>query len=355
MTRPRSSPSDGTGCAHAPEWDEELFVLNYATRLFMAITDKKGLIQTALETFADFSRTQQVGIVLVDESGLELTEAGLYDRGVVTFPGRTFCLEKDSPEHAFIQSHEIRDCPANAPSFPWAGQGSGHTRCLCIPVARSSEAISALVTLTISDQPLDFETLQRLRVLSSVFALSLENMRLFEMAVFDGLTKVHVRRYFEIRANEEMAKMQRSPQHLGIILMDIDDFKEVNDCFGHVVGDQVLVEFAEKISRGLRQDIDIVCRYGGDEFVILLPQTDPQETEKVAQRILDTVSRHRFTALPADHEVSISAGAMSIGPDQRIPIQTLIHQVDTLLYAGKRSGGNTVVTVWDSQSPNPQP
>jgi len=350
MTRHQSSPSRMDIAAQAPDWDEELFVLNYATRLFLAITDKKALIQTALETFADFSRTQQVGIMLVDENRLELTEAGFYEQGMTTFPGRTFHLEKNSPEHELILSHEIQRCPEDLKFFPRIEHTSseqGH--CLCIPVACTSKAIRALIILTISEQSPDFETLQRLRVLSSVFALSLENMLLFEMAVFDGLTKVHVRRYFEIRANEEMAKMKRTPQYLGIILMDIDDFKAVNDCFGHQVGDHVLIEFAGTISQGLRQNIDIVCRYGGDEFVILLPQTDPRETKTVAQRILDRVNSHSFAALPPGHDLSFSAGAICIGPDEHIPLQSLIHRVDTLLYMGKKSGGNTVVTAWEDQ------
>ena len=326
-------------------WDEELFVLNYATRLFMAITDKRGLIQTALETFADFSKVKQVGIMLVDDKNHAFTEAGFYDQGETTFPFTELSLEKDSPVGGIIQSHEVQECPLGVGVFPLPGKTScGKGRCLCIPIARSSKTIIALVTLNIGEQAPDFETVQRLRVLSSVLALSLENMRLFEMAVFDGLTGVHVRRYFEIRANEEMAKMKRSPRYLGIILMDIDDFKDVNDSFGHVVGDDVLVEFAKKISQELRQDIDIVCRYGGDEFVILMPRTDPLQTKKVARRILDAVSDHVFKALPEGHRLSISAGAMCIGPDKPMPIQSLIHRVDDLLYAGKKSGGNTVVT-----------
>jgi diguanylate cyclase (GGDEF)-like protein len=326
-------------------WDEELFVLNYATRLFMAITDKKSLIQTALETFADFSRTQQVGLMTVDEKRLKLTEAGFYDHGKTTFASGSCCLKKGSYEHEIVMSREIRECFLDTTTFPWiTSRAADHTRGLSIPVARSSQELMALVVLITDDQSLDFETQQRLRVLASVFALSLENMRLFELAIFDGLTGVHVRRYFEIRALEEMAKMKRTPQHLGIILMDIDDFKLINDRFGHVVGDKVLVEFAREISRGLRQDIDIVCRYGGDEFVILLPQTNPQQTRLVAQRILDSVSQHVFKPLPKGYEVSISAGAMCVGPHEPIPLQTLLHQVDKLLYKGKQCGGHRVVT-----------
>ncbi|GAU09598.1 GGDEF domain-containing protein [Desulfoplanes formicivorans] len=346
MTKNGSPPSGNHCPPKSPGWDEELFILNYATRLFMAITDKKTLIQTALETFADFSRTQQVGIMTVDEKKLNLTEEGSFDHGKTTFSSRACSLKKGSPEHEIIMSHEIRECFLDLNVFPWitSQQTSNLTQGLCIPVARSSKQLMAVVTLTIDNHPLEFETVQRLRVLASIFALSLENMHLFELAVVDGLTGVHVRRYFEIRANEEMAKMKRTPHYLGIILMDIDEFKTINDRFGHVVGDQVLVEFAGKISQGLRRDIDIVCRYGGDEFVILLPQTGPEQTRCIAQRILDDVSNHVFKALPSGHEVSISAGAMCIGPQQPIPIQELIHRVDKLLYKGKQSGGHRVVT-----------
>lgn len=323
-------------------YNEDMFILNYATRLFMAITNKKTLIQVVLETFADFGNSSCVGILLKDSTSGEPVPAGLYTQGKFSFPLPAI------PEatRKILDSHEINEYPLADTSFPLpvSSPEVEHTgqRCLCVPIANTSENVSAWVTVTIHPDELDFATMQRLRVISSVCALSLENMRLFEMAIFDGLTGVHVRRYFEIKAKEELAKMQRTPGDMGIILVDIDHFKTINDHFGHVTGDEVLIEFARRISETIRQDIDIVCRYGGDEFVVLLPQTNLHDTRIVARRILDAVHDKPYSSLPADYEVTISAGAMSIGSQADITTQELVHKVDQLLYEGKHCGGNRI-------------
>ncbi|MFA6810675.1 MAG: GGDEF domain-containing protein [Desulfoplanes sp.] len=331
-------------------YDEELFILNYASRLFMAITNKKTFLRTVLETFADFGKSLRVGILLLDSTSGELTPGGLYSHGIFSspLPAIPDGIKKILDSHE-IQEFPLADGPFPLPVIP-GSLSSTSERCLCIPIAQASNNIHALITLAIHAGELDFEALQRLRVISSVCALSLENMRLFEMAIFDGLTGVHVRRYFEIKAKEELAKMQRNPYEMGIILMDIDGFKTINDQFGHVAGDKVLMEFALRISGEIRKDIDIVCRYGGDEFVVLLPQTSSEQTKNVANRILAAVHRKHYSALPTDRDVSISAGAMTIGPDENITTQELVHRVDQLLYAGKQSGGNTVICMEGKKS-----
>ena len=334
--------------SHPGACDEDLFILNYATRLFMAITNKKALIKVILETFADFGNSPCVGILLKDSTCGEPVPAGLYTRGEFSFPLPAI----SEPVKKVLASHEIRDYPSAGLPFPLPSPhdaGHTHERCLCVPIANTSDSVSAWVTMTTHAGELDFATMQRLRIISSVCALSLENMRLFEMAIFDGLTGVQVRRYFEIKANEELAKMQRSPYEIGIILMDIDDFKTINDRFGHVTGDEVLIEFARRISEQIRQDIDCVCRYGGDEFVVLLPQTNMHDTKIVAQRILDAVHDKPYGALPPDQVVSISAGAMSIGPKTNITTQELVRKVDQLLYAGKQHGGNRIICLEEGE------
>ncbi len=341
MKNPRSHPES---CL---EWDEELLILNYASRLFMAVSDKKILLGTALETFADFGHADRAGILLLNRETGTLETGGLYDSGIIAFPDtlalRPF-LTPTSPAYDVLSSCHITTFPAARSIFPLPSRTEeSDTFCICIPVAHTSHNVTALITLLMQSASLEINTLQRLRMLASLFAVSLENMRLFEMAIYDSLTGVHVRGYFEIKAHEEMTKMQRSPQTLGIILMDMDKFKNINDRFGHVAGDNVLVEFARCISQGLRKEIDIVCRYGGDEFVILLPQTEAAQTESVARRILNTVRTHTFKSVPADYTISVSAGAMTIGPADHLTIQELVHKVDTLLYKGKQLGGNSVI------------
>ena len=112
--------------------------------------------------------------------------------------------------------------------------------------------------------------------------------KLSEMATLDGLTGVYNRQYLEKRLEEEITKARRYVDHLSMILLDIDQFKEVNDRYGHLVGDQVLKKTAEIIKSCLRTT-DIVARFGGDEFVVILPRTDPEQLAFVRERLVVTL------------------------------------------------------------------
>jgi diguanylate cyclase (GGDEF)-like protein/PAS domain S-box-containing protein len=112
--------------------------------------------------------------------------------------------------------------------------------------------------------------------------------RLSELATMDGLTGVYNRQYLEKRLEEEITKARRYGDHLSMILLDIDQFKEVNDRYGHLVGDQVLKKTAEIIKSCLRTT-DIVARFGGDEFVVILPRTDPEQLTFVRERLIVTL------------------------------------------------------------------
>lgn len=112
--------------------------------------------------------------------------------------------------------------------------------------------------------------------------------RLSELATMDGLTGVYNRQYLEKKLEEEIAKARRYGDPLSMILLDIDQFKEVNDQFGHLVGDQVLKKTAEIIKSCLRTT-DIVARFGGDEFVVILPRTDPEQLAFVRERLIITL------------------------------------------------------------------
>jgi diguanylate cyclase (GGDEF)-like protein/PAS domain S-box-containing protein len=112
--------------------------------------------------------------------------------------------------------------------------------------------------------------------------------KLSELATMDGLTRVYNRQYLEKRLEEEITKARRYGDHLSMILLDIDQFKEVNDRYGHLVGDQVLKKTAEIIKSCLRTT-DIVARFGGDEFVVILPRTDPEQLAFVRERLVVTL------------------------------------------------------------------
>ncbi len=188
-----------------------------------------------------------------------------------------------------------------------------------------------------------------LSVLARSAAMALENSILHrkteELTIIDDLTGVNNYRYFAEKIKEEKRRAVRYDQALSLIMIDIDWFKKFNDNYGHEVGNRVLVGLTSVIKKCIR-DVDILCRYGGEEFIIILPQTPEREASKIAQRIRDEVEAAEFgggEGIPL-LKVTVSIGVSSY-PENRRTEEELINAVDQALYRAKGSGKNTVCTV----------
>ncbi len=191
-----------------------------------------------------------------------------------------------------------------------------------------------------------------LQHLATVAAVCLENTlnreRLILSGLTDALTGLHNRRYLERRLNQEIARSARYLQPLSCLFLDADHFKLINDTHGHAAGDQVLREVARRVVAQLRSS-DIATRYGGEEFVVLLPQTGMEEARVLAERIRDAVSSAPI-ALDDKHyiQITVSIGVSETSPpthtQNTLPIgeQLLIH-ADNALYRAKAAGRNCVV------------
>lgn len=160
------------------------------------------------------------------------------------------------------------------------------------------------------------------------------------LAITDGLTKLHNRRYFQERINEEWARASRYKQVFTVIIMDIDHFKKFNDTYGHAAGDKVLKRVA-KVLRGALRNVDVLARYGGEEFIVLLPQTPTDKGFEVAERICRAI---RGTPVELGHNlpivnVTLSLGVASYPKDAETP-EELIELADKALYKAKESGRN---------------
>jgi diguanylate cyclase (GGDEF)-like protein len=158
----------------------------------------------------------------------------------------------------------------------------------------------------------------------------------------DPLTGVPNRRALERRLDEEILRAARFSHPLAIGLADIDDFKTVNDRFGHGTGDAVLTSVAHELQRVLRA-IDVVGRYGGEEFLFLLPETDAAGALVASQRLLDTLRDCDLDGLPPGHRVSISIG-LSEFPAHGRTGSDLIAAADEALYMAKAAGKNRART-----------
>ncbi|MCV3240447.1 PleD family two-component system response regulator [Mesorhizobium sp. ZC-5] len=164
-----------------------------------------------------------------------------------------------------------------------------------------------------------------------------------EMAVTDGLTGLHNRRYLDSHLQTLFDRAVGRRRPLSVMITDLDRFKSINDTFGHDGGDDVLREFAQRLRKNVR-GIDLACRFGGEEFVVVMPDTEAQVAEKVAERIRAEIARAPF-AVGHDGqtvEVTVSVGVSSLrrGTDT---VEALMKRADVALYEAKSGGRNRVV------------
>lgn len=174
--------------------------------------------------------------------------------------------------------------------------------------------------------------------------LEIANERLLELSTTDSLTGLHNRRYFDENAVKEYKNAFRNKLPVGIILLDIDHFKSVNDNYGHPFGDLCLKDVAHIVSSSIRRPPDIGARYGGEEYIILLPNTDGTGVKHVAETIRQKVKAHRFSDEKTSITLTISLGALSEVPTQSSTLTQLVSQADQLLYRAKEEGRDRVCT-----------
>jgi len=163
--------------------------------------------------------------------------------------------------------------------------------------------------------------------------------QLEEMAIFDSLTGVFNRRKFDMQLHQEISRIKRMKHGtLSCAFIDLDDFKHVNDTYGHQVGDLVLKHIGSSVESCIR-DYDLCARYGGDEFVILMPSDDPityAALKNIGVRILEKVSKFHLVNHP-EMKVSISIG-IATQPSEKADAETLLKEADDALYQAKESG-----------------
>lgn len=182
-------------------------------------------------------------------------------------------------------------------------------------------------------------------IFSRQAALTIENARLFakveEMAIRDTLTGLYNRRYFQQILDYELNRAKRYHQALSLIFIDLDHFKEINDQFGHSVGDQFLKQISQKLS-SLFRTTDLVARYAGDEFVAILPATASEGAMILAKRIQEALGVYQIMVRGRTLQVSVSIGVDTYESGEGVGGVTLIDRADKAMYEAKAHGRNCV-------------
>jgi diguanylate cyclase (GGDEF)-like protein len=212
---------------------------------------------------------------------------------------------------------------------------------LCIPITYGETLLGALNIESRSESAFSPQDVLILNTLADLLATALHNAFVFQklqqQSITDGLTGIKTRRFFWEALSAEWKRASRSGRPFSVVLIDLDKFKEVNDTMGHFEGDLVLARVGRLLEQKSRQS-NVVARYGGDEFIILMPETGPEQAHVLAERLRQWIVTDPMLS---EHQITGSFGVASF-PTHGFSIEDIIRVADAGMYVSKRSGGNLV-------------
>jgi diguanylate cyclase (GGDEF)-like protein len=283
---------------------------------------------------------QHVSIFLREENDLVLRA----HQGTLTLcvpPGERFPASGQPWSRILAASGTVieKDLGARPESFRLFMEAASR---MSIPLISFGQTLGVLTLHSSQPDAFRESDLLPLESVGDICANSIQNAhyveRVKQLAYLDGLTGIFNRRFFEVRIMEEIERARRYGSGMAVIMADIDQFKKLNDEFGHLLGDEVLRQVSSLFHQNLRK-IDVVCRYGGEEFALLLSQTNAPQAVTVAEKLRKLVQGWEFPGVP--RTVTISAGVAAF-PDHGSGRDELVRAADNALYAAKQSGRNRV-------------
>ncbi|MCP4605082.1 MAG: diguanylate cyclase [Proteobacteria bacterium] len=219
---------------------------------------------------------------------------------------------------------------------------------IVLPLVASDEPLGTLTLASRTASAYGEEVRTTLQVMTNQLGTALQNARMVkrleEMATTDGLTNLANHRVFQEELDKKIASANRFHKELSVVLCDVDKFKDVNDKYGHPVGDTVLKGLADTLRRSVVRDTDLPARYGGEEFVVLCEGTSTDGAVKLAERIRKDLENQVFRTDKSEFNVTISMGVATF-PFHARTREDLVERADAALYMAKESGRNQV-QIW---------
>jgi diguanylate cyclase (GGDEF)-like protein len=292
---------------------------------------------------------------LLDREQHKLEDVYLWDKNR-RWPAERRAMDSGMTGYAIMHEESLRiDDFAEVPPARFTtmlfGDISGeHTNSALVALMRrGGQIIGVLSAQAYPKNAYTAADLDALELLAANAAIAIENARLFaetqRLASTDDLTGVWNRRHFMTLATREWLRVRRYQRPLAIVMLDADHFKQINDTYGHRVGDQVLSALARYCQQRLRE-VDVVGRYGGEEFVILLPETELAAARDTAERLRAEIAATPIVTDVGPVFLTVSLGVVGRAANDSIELDILLNQADQMLYAAKQSGRNQVV-VWN--------
>ncbi len=318
----------------------QLAFLNNISRTAISSDDPAHLLsQIAGEIHKNFT-FDHIGIGLLDYGTKEIeikAEAGATAHATgKRIPLGTGILGRvaRTGERALVQ---------NAPPGSLSGILPDSRAVLCIPITYGETLLGVLNVESRGENTFSPQDVLILNTLADLLATALHNAFVFQklqqQSITDGLTGIKTRRFFWEALSAEWKRASRSGRPFSVVLIDLDKFKEVNDTLGHFEGDLVLARVGRLLEQKSRQS-NVVARYGGDEFIILMPETGAEQAQVLAERLRQWLATDPMLG---EHHVTGSFGVASF-PMHGFSIEDIIRVADAGMYVSKRSGGNLVST-----------
>ena len=344
---PRKSPSGVQGRTFALV--RELRLLIETTRAIVSAREPKSVLRVIFDKAKAFVRCEAWSLFLIDPDTHEL----VFDMvgGPKARRLKGFRIKSGQGIIGWVAQHgkpavvnETRKDRRFLPEIDRATRFVTRS-VLCVPIFSRKRPAAVLEMVNKVGKPFDRQDLHLLTHLAELASIALERLNLQEQAaslgVTDELTKLHNARYLEQALDREARRCRRYGSIMALIFLDLDEFKRINDQYGHPMGSQCLTELAQIMMKCIR-DVDILARYGGDEFVVILPETTVSTARAVAERLHEAITSHTFLS-----EQGIKARlTASIGiagfPDHAQSKEELLRKADEAMYRAKAEGPNKI-------------
>ena len=321
---------------------QEVSILYQATQMIASELQLQSLLDMAMNATLEISEVGRGTIWLYDEDSERLSlRSSLGEKEGL--PESLSVTESEVCHNIFQVKDTISRQPKAENSVALKGNDEkvfGHSF-LIVPIIHQGDLLGII---HLGEKTNSREFSERDQRLIKVFALQLavavKNAKLYEQAITDGMTRLYLHRYFKQRLLDELKRSARFKRNLAMVMIDVDHFKKFNDTYGHQLGDEVLKKVASIMRRAVRTH-DLPVRYGGEEFALVLPETDMQGAVAVAERIRRSIETEYLEQQGKIIKVTASFG-VAVFPESATEMDTLIKAADNALYVSKEGGRNRV-------------